>query len=207
MMDADGQHPPKIIPQLLEASRTYDMVVGARTSESDSAIHRDIANIIYNKLASYITNFKIEDLTSGFRIIKRDIANEFLYLLPNQFSYTTTLTLSVIRAGYNLNYIPFAAPKRVGKSKIKLLRDGSKFLMIILRIAVFFAPLKIFTPASILFFLTGLSWYLFRVFGQGRPFPPVSSLLMITAVLIFFIGLVSEQIANLRYARTGINNS
>jgi glycosyltransferase involved in cell wall biosynthesis len=201
LMDADGQHQPEDIPRLLEHAETYDMVVGARTNESDTAVHRDLANTVYNRLASYICGRPIDDLTSGFRLIRAELAKSLVYLLPNTFSYPSTMTLAVVRGGFSLKYIPIAARKRVGKSKINLLVDGSRFLTIILRIAVFFAPLKVFIPVSLFFFLSGFSWYVYRVFFVGTGFPPISSLFMTTAVIIFLIGLVSEQITYLRYGK------
>ena len=201
LMDADGQHRPADIPRLLEHAEAYDMVVGARTNESETAVHRDLANIVYNWLATYICGRPIEDLTSGFRLIRAELAKSLVYLLPNTFSYPSTMTLAVVRGGFSLKYIPIAARKRVGKSKINLLVDGSRFLTIILRIAVFFAPLKVFIPVSLFFFLSGFGWYIYRVFFVGTGFPPISSLFMTTAVVIFLIGLVSEQITYLRYAR------
>jgi glycosyltransferase involved in cell wall biosynthesis len=199
LMDADGQHRPEDIPRLLEYGETYDMVVGARTSESETAVHRDIANSVYNRFAGYVCGRPIEDLTSGFRLIRAELAKSLVYLLPNTFSYPSTMTLAVVRGGFSLKYVPIAARKRVGKSKINLLVDGSRFLTIILRIAVFFAPLKIFVPVSLFFFLSGFSWYVYRVFFVGTGFPPISSLFMTTAVVIFLIGLISEQITYLRY--------
>ncbi len=201
MLDGDGQHPPEDIPRLLEKIGHYDMVVGARTGESDSAAHRDLANMAYNALASYVSNHKIEDLTSGFRVVKADIAREFLHLLPNTFSYPTTITLAVLRSGLSLAYVPIVSPKRVGKSKIKLFRDGTRFLLIIFKIATLFSPLKVFVPASIATFLLGVFYGGFKVIFLGTRYGPTSANLMVTAVIIFFIGLISEQITYLRYER------
>ena len=201
MMDSDGQHKVEDIPRLLAHIQEFHMVVGARTRESDTARHRDLANFIYNSLASYVCGRPIDDLTSGFRVLDAQLAKNLVYLLPNTFSYPSTITLAVVRSGYSLKYVPIAVLQRIGKSKIKLLRDGSRFLTIILRIAVFFSPLKVFTPISIAFFLTAILWWLYRVFILDYPFPPVSSLLMVSSVLIFLIGLLSEQITYLRYAR------
>ena len=206
-MDGDGQHDPNDIPKLLERIGAYDMVVGSRNSESDTAAHRDIANMIFNSLATYISGRKIEDLTSGFRAIKTRIARQFVYLLPNQFSYPTTITLSVVRAGYSLGYESIRFARRAGttKSKIKPLRDGLRFLMIILKIAVFYAPLKIFVPVSALTFLLGVVYGLMRIFVLHAPYGQTSALLMSTAALIFMVGLVSEQIAQLRFDRSESN--
>ncbi|MBE2223836.1 MAG: glycosyltransferase family 2 protein, partial [Anaerolineae bacterium] len=178
MMDADGQHKPEDIPRLLEHIDRFDMVVGARTKESDSAKHRDLANFIYNSFASYVCGRKIEDLTSGFRVIRASLAKQMIYLLPNTFSYPTTITLAVVRSGYSLKYVPIIAPKRIGKSKIKIVRDGSRFLMILFKIATLFSPLKIFVPASLVVFFLGFFYGLFKVVFLGSRYGPTSALLM-----------------------------
>jgi glycosyltransferase involved in cell wall biosynthesis len=202
MLDGDGQHSPEEIPRLLEQVDPYDMAVGARTSESQTELHRDIANRVYNLFATYVCGRKIEDLTSGFRAIKADIARGFVYLLPNTFSYPTTITLAIVRSGYSLVYVPIETSRRVGRSKIKLLRDGTRFLLIILRIATVFSPLKVFVPASLLMFLAGLGYGLFKVVVLGSRYGPTSAMLMTVSVLIFLIGLVSEQVAQLRFDRS-----
>lgn len=202
LMDADGQHQPEDIPRLLELTDRYDMAVGARTGESETAVHRDIANLIYNTFASYVCGRKIEDLTSGFRVIRADIAKSLVYMLPNTFSYPTTITLAVVRSGYSLAYVPISVKKRVGKSKIKLLRDGSRFFMILFKIATLFSPLKIFVPASIFTFLLGFGYGLFKVLVLNTRYGPTSAMLMTIAGVIFLIGLVSEQVTYLRYANT-----
>lgn len=202
LLDGDGQHAPEDIPRLLEHLGKYDLVVGARTADSDSRLHRDLANKVYNWLASYVCGRKIEDLTSGFRAIKAHIARNFVYLLPNTFSYPTTITLSTVRAGYSLKYVPIHAAKRVGKSKIKLFRDGTRFFLIIVKIATLFSPLKVFIPASIAMFMTGFLYGLLKVLFLNAPYGPTSAMLMTMAVLIFMVGLVSEQVAQLRYDRS-----
>lgn len=199
MLDADGQHPPEDIPSLLDQLGRYDMVVGARTHESDSDWHRNLANKIYNWFASYVCGRKIKDLTSGFRAMKGHIARGFVYLLPNTFSYPTTLTLAVVRSGYTLHYVPIKAARRVGKSKIKIFKDGPRFLLIILKVATFFSPLKVFIPASIAMLTVGISYGLFKVLFLGSRYGPTSAMLMIMAILIFLVGLVSEQVAQLRF--------
>jgi glycosyltransferase involved in cell wall biosynthesis len=201
LMDADGQHPPEDIPRLLDSLGTYDMVVGARGKNSETSWHRDLANFIYNTLATYVSGRKIEDLTSGFRAIRTEVAKSFVYLLPNTFSYPTTITLAVIRSGYSLNYVPFTAPERIGKSKIKLFRDGSRFFLIILRVATLFSPMKIFLPVSFLMFLTGFGYGLFKVLFLGSRYGPTSAMLMTMAIITFMMGLISEQVAQLRYER------
>ncbi|MBN1579256.1 MAG: glycosyltransferase family 2 protein [Anaerolineae bacterium] len=207
MLDGDGQQAPEDIPCLLEKLGPYDMVVGARSQESDTEFHRDVANRLYNGFATYVCGRKIDDLTSGFRAIKADIARGFVYLLPNTFSYPTTITLAIVRSGYSLAYVPIKTARRVGKSKIKLLRDGSRFLLIILKIATFFSPMKVFLPASVLMFLTGLGYGLFKVFVLGGRYGPTSAMLMTTAVLVFLVGLVSEQVAQLRFDRSEVLGS
>jgi glycosyltransferase involved in cell wall biosynthesis len=207
-IDGDGQHDPNDIPRLVKRIGPYDMVVGSRNRESDTAAHRDVANMVFNSLASYVSERKIEDLTSGFRAFKAHIARQFVYLLPNKFSYPSTITLSVVRAGYSLGYesIKFAGRDKKTKSKIKPLQDGLRFLMIILKIAVFYAPLKIFVPLSIIIFLLGVSYGLMRIFVLNAPYGQTSALLMSTAVLTFLVGLVSEHIAQLRFDRSESNS-
>jgi len=207
MLDGDGQHAPEDIPRLLEKLGPYDMVVGARTPASETHIHRDVANSIYNWFATYVCGRKIEDLTSGFRAVKADIARGFVYLLPNTFSYPTTITLATVRSGYSLAYVPIKAAQRVGRSKIKLLRDGSRFLLIILKIATLFSPLKVFVPASVLMFLLGFAYGLFKVVVLKARYGPTSAMLMTMAVLIFMVGLVSEQVAQLRFDRSEITGA
>ncbi len=199
MMDSDGQHKVEDIPRLLEQIGTFDMVVGARTHQSDTEFHRDLANKVYNMFASYVCGQRIDDLTSGFRIINANLAKEFVSLLPNTFSYPTTLTLAVVRAGYSLEYIPITVRRRVGKSKIKLFQDGSRFLLIILKIATLFSPLKVFLPVSIAMFLTGVGYGLFKVIFLGSRYGPTSAMLMTVAVMVFMVGLVSEQVAQLGF--------
>ncbi len=201
MMDGDGQHNPEYIPQLLDKIGQFDMVVGARTGDSESYLHRDIANGVYNLFASYICNKKIQDLTSGFRAIKAVIARQFVSLLPNTFSYPTTITMAVLRSGFSLAYVPIKTNRRTGKSKIRLLRDGSRFFLIIVKIATLFSPLRVFLPVSFSVFLIGLLYGLYKIFFLDVRYGPTSAMLISMAVLIFMVGLVSEQIAQLHYDR------
>ncbi len=201
MMDADGQHDPADIPRLLEQMGRHDMAVGARTKESETSLHRDVANKVYNAFASYICNRRIEDLTSGFRAIRTTVARSFLYLLPNTYSYPTTLTLAIVRSGRSLKYVPVKTARRVGRSKIRLLRDGVRFFMIILKIATLFSPMKVFLPVSALMFLTGLGYGLIRIFYFAAGYGPTSAMLITMSVVVFMVGLVSEQVAQLRFDR------
>lgn len=204
MLDADGQHPPEQIPQFLDSLRKYHMVVGARTSESDTSVHRNLANRIYNWFATYVCGRRIEDLTSGFRAVRAGLAKEFVSLLPNTFSYPTTITLATVRSGYSLTYIPIKGARRAAgsKSKIKLLRDGTRFFLIIFKISTLFSPLKIFLPASIVTFLTGVGYGLYKIWMLDGRYGPTSQMLMVFSALIFLIGLVSEQISQLRFDRS-----
>jgi glycosyltransferase involved in cell wall biosynthesis len=202
MMDGDGQHNPEDIPRLLAKVDQYDMVVGARTDDSESHLHRDMANGFYNLFASYICKRKIPDLTSGFRAIKAHIARQFVSLLPNTFSYPTTITMAVLRSGYSLTYVPIKANRRVGKSKIKLIRDGSRFFLIIVKIATLFSPMRVFLPVSAVMFFTGIGYGVFKILFMGGRYGPTSAMLMTMAVVVFMVGLVSEQIAQLRYDRS-----
>ncbi|MDO9528886.1 MAG: glycosyltransferase family 2 protein [Syntrophales bacterium] len=202
MLDGDGQHSPEDIPRLLEKMDAYDMAVGARTGDSKASFHRTVANRIYNWFATYMCKRRIEDLTSGFRAIRTDIARRFVSLLPNTFSYPTTITMAVVRSGYSLVYVPIKTTRRVGKSKIKLIRDGSRFFLIIIKIATLFSPMRVFLPVSMTMFLLGFCYGLFKVFVFGGGYGPTSAMLMTVSVVIFMVGLVSEQVAQLRFDRT-----
>jgi hypothetical protein len=161
-----------------------------------------LANRFYNLFASYVTQFKIQDLTCGFRIVRRKVALKFLYLLPNGFSYPTTLTLAFLKTGRTVGFVPISSnPRLKGKSKINLIKDGVYFLLIITRIAIFYSPLRVFIPISILFFLTGLCYYSYTFFTQHR-LTNMTVILFINSMLIFLLGLISEQIAQLRLIRT-----
>lgn len=199
LMDADGQHRPEDIPFLLKKfDQGFDMVVGARGKGSQANVHRSIGNKVYNKLASWMVGHRIADLTSGFRAVRAGKFKQFLYLLPNGFSYPTTITISFFRAGYGVAYVPIHTPKRIGGSHLRLGRDGVRFLLIIFKIGTLFSPLKLFLPISLAFFLTGSGYYLYTYLVSGR-FTNMSALLFITSVLVFLIGLVSEQITALMY--------
>jgi len=200
-MDADGQHDPTDIPDLLsKLDEGFDMVVGARHASTHANIGRWGANAIYNRVASWMVGRKIEDLTSGFRAVKAEKFKEFLYLLPNGFSYPTTITMSFFRVGYPVGYIPIRARVRQGKSHIRPIRDGVRFLLIIFRVGTLYSPLKIFLPVSFAFFATGLVYYLYTYLSSGR-FTNMSALLFTTSVVIFLMGLVSEQITSLLYSK------
>ena len=199
-MDGDGQHRPEDIPRLLaKLDEGYDMVVGARVSrKSQAGLHRAAANGFYNRFASWMTGHEVLDLTSGFRVVKASLFKRFLYLLPNGFSYPTTITMAFFRSGYSVAYEPIEVDKRIGKSHIRLVRDGVRFLLIIFKIGTLFSPLKLFLPISLAFFTTGLGYYAYTFLTTGR-FTNMSALLFVTSVLIFLIGLVSEQITSLMY--------
>jgi glycosyltransferase involved in cell wall biosynthesis len=200
LMDGDGQHKPEDIPRLLAEARNYHMVVGARAKGSKLRFHRYVANVIYNLLASYVTRFKVKDLTSGFRVLSRLEALRYIDLLPNTFSYPTTLTLAFLRSGLTVKYVPIQTLYRAGQSKISLVKDGVRFLLIITKIATLFSPLRIFLPVSIFFFLGGTANYIYTYVTQHR-FTNMSVFLLTTAVIIFMLGLISEQIALLRMER------
>jgi glycosyltransferase involved in cell wall biosynthesis len=201
-MDGDGQHDPADIAKLIEFFPDYDMVVGARRGGVQESKIRAIGNRIYNRLASYVTNSRILDLTSGFRAVKANLAKNLLYLLPNTYSYPTTLTLGIIRSGRSVKYVEInAQPRKSGVSELRIVKDGVRFFMIIVRICTFYAPLKIFLPASAVLFLTGLSYYAYTFFTAGR-FTNMSALLFTTSILIFMLGLISEQICQMRFEKS-----
>jgi glycosyltransferase involved in cell wall biosynthesis len=204
-LDGDGQHKPEDIPLLLaQLDKDYDMVVGARDKESQADSYRALANGIYNKLASLITGHKILDLTSGFRAVRAHKFREFLYLLPNGFPYPTTCTMAFFRAGYSVGYIPIKTEQRLGESHISLLKDGVRFLLIIFKVGTLYSLLKIFLPASVGFFFTGCAYYFYTFVTDGR-FTNMSAVLFMTAILVFLIGLVSEQVTALMYKDSDID--
>jgi glycosyltransferase involved in cell wall biosynthesis len=201
-MDADGQHDPADIPRLLEMiEQGHDMVVGARQKGSQASMGRGLANGLYNRLASWMTGHRVEDLTSGFRAVRAEKFREFLYLLPNGFSYPTTSTMAFFRAGYSVAYVPIHAAKRIGNSHIRLLRDGSRFLLIIFKIGTLYSPLKIFAPVALTMFMLASGWYGYTLYSFGR-FTNMSALLYSGAVMVFLMGLISEQITALMYKDT-----
>lgn len=198
-MDADGQHDPADIPRLLaRLAEGHDMVVGARQKGSQASMGRGIANKFYNWLATYMSGHKIEDLTSGFRAVRANKFREFLYLLPNGFSYPTTSTMAFFRAGYSVTYEPIHAAQRIGNSHIRLLKDGMRFLLIIFKIGTLYSPLKLFAPIAAAIFAAATLWYGYTFIGQGR-FTNMSALLYTGSVMIFLMGLISEQITALMY--------
>lgn len=198
-LDADGQHKPADISRLLRRlEEGYDMVVGARAHSSQANAGRSIANGFYNRLASYMTGHRIQDLTSGFRAVRATKFREFLYLLPNGFSYPTTITMAFFRAGYLVDYIAIVTSKREGKSHIHPLKDGIRFLLIIFKIGTLYSPLKLFVPISLVHFFVGLGYYAFTFLTQHR-LSSMTVFLLTAGVTIFLIGLVSEQITQLMY--------
>jgi glycosyltransferase involved in cell wall biosynthesis len=200
-MDGDGQHEPSDVPKIVSQLAQYHMVVGARSKESQASFLRDIANRIYNGFAAYVAQFDIKDLTSGMRAMRREDALRFCDLLPNTFSYPTTSTLAFIRSGRTVKYVPINAKRRIGKSKIQPLVDGPRFLLIIMKIATLFSPMRVFLPVSLMSFILGIGWYIFTYLEYGR-FTNMSALLCNTSVIIFMLGLIAEQITSLRLEKS-----
>lgn len=201
LMDGDGQHPPQDIPRILACMDRFDMVVGARASTSNVAPHRRLANWLYNMLASYIVARKVDDLTSGFRAIRANIAKSFAYILPNGFSYPTTMTIAVFRAGHSVRYEPIVSPARVGRSKIRLVADGFGFLLTMMRIGTLFAPMKVFLPVTLALLLPAGAYMAFSLAILKR-YSDTSGVLILAAIVLFMLGLISEQIALLRLQQT-----
>ena len=201
LMDADGQHRPQDITKLLEYAEAYDMVVGSRTKDSYVSALRRPGKMILALLANYLAGMHIPDLNSGFRAIKKDVAMEFMHILPNGFSFTTTITLAILTSGYSAKYVPIDAPKRVGTSKIRPIRDGIKFLMLIIRTIALFNPMKIVLPVSGgLLFLGAI--YIISGFIYNTKIPGTGALLLIlSGLIIFFFGVISDQISTLMRRR------
>lgn len=198
-MDADGQHDPADIPRLIERlDAGFDMAVGARGAGGQANVGRGAANAFYNRLASWMTGHRVADLTSGFRAVRAERFREFLHLLPNGFSYPTTSTMAFFRSAYPVAYVPVEVARRIGRSHLRPLRDGIRFLLIIFRIATLYSPLKLFAPAAAGFGVLGVGYYAWTYAAWGR-FTNMSALLLSAAVIVFLIGLVSEQITGLTY--------
>jgi len=200
-MDADGQHDPADIQVLIDKiDEGYDLAVGAREINSHASLARRLGNTLYNRLASLMTGYNIEDLTSGFRAARASHFKQFLYLLPNKFSYPTTSTMAFFRSGFSVAYVPIKVRQREGeaKSHIKIFRDGFRFFVIILKIGALFSPMRFFLPVSAALFLTGLSYYSYTWFSSGR-LTNMTAILLLSALFTFLIGIVSEQISALHY--------
>jgi glycosyltransferase involved in cell wall biosynthesis len=198
IIDGDGQHKPDDARRIVASLGDYDLVIGARSTGTQATHARRFGNSALNGLAGYLTDRDIPDLTSGFRGARREHLREFLHLLPNGFSTPTTTTLAFIKAGYNVTFVPVEARQRVGQSKIRLARDGTKFLMIILRIVTIFSPLRVFLPISLASFALGSAYAVWTIVTQSHV-TNSSVLLIILAVIVFLVGLVSEQISALRF--------
>jgi glycosyltransferase involved in cell wall biosynthesis len=198
ILDADGQHRPADAARLIAPLGDYDLVIGARTSGMQASWQRRLGNGLLNRLASYLTGREIPDLTSGMRAGRRACFMEFIHLLPNGFSTPTTTTLSFIKAGYNVRFEPISVEMRVGTSKIKLARDGGKFILIIIRVMTIFSPLRVFLPVSAASFLLGAAYAVWTIATQ-RHVTNSSVLLIVLGVVVFLVGLISEQISALRF--------
>lgn len=206
-MDADGQHDVDDIERMTEKlNQGYEMVIGARSLDSHASLPRRYANQIYNKLASFMTGYDILDLTSGFRVAKRDKFIKFLYLLPNGFSYPTTSTMAFFRSGYAVGYIDIKAGSREGKSHINVFKDGIRFFIIILKIGALFSPMRLFLPISSLLFMTGIGYYLYTYLVFGR-FTNMSALIILASLITFLMGIMAEFVTSLHYKDIEETNS
>lgn len=201
-MDADGQHTPQDAYKLLSdhVNNPIDMLVGKRDRNGQASIFRAFANNLYNRLSSFVTGFEVKDLTSGMRIINREKLQSIHFMLPNGFSYPTTSTIAFLRLGYSIKYIPIDVLQRKGDSHIKPIKDGIKFLLIIIKVVTLYSPLKIFIPISLCFFLTGFTYGFFTILVESR-FTNMSALLISIGIVTFLMGLISEQITTLIYKK------
>lgn len=201
-MDADGQHCAEEAPALIQSLMDgHDMAVGSRSSKGQAGLGRSLANAFYNRFASLIVGHRILDLTSGIRAMNRIKALEFLHLLPNGFSYPTTMTIAFFRAGYAVSYVPIRVAPRQGQSHISPLKDSVRFLLIIFKVGTLYSPLKIFFPLSLGFFFLGISYYFYTFYTFGR-FTNMGALLFLSSAITFLMGLISEQITSLMYQRS-----
>lgn len=206
-MDGDGQHDPADIDKLLEHVKRFDMIVGARTVKQQASLARGWMNRLFNQLATYVTGFQVEDLTSGFRLMRSQTAMDLLPMLPNGYSWPTTSTLVLLRSGLSIKYVPVnVAPRKQGRSRIRPLHDGIRFFLIILKVCTLYSPFRIFLPVSAGMFLLGLLNYLYTYLNTGR-FTNMSALMFTTSVIIFMMGLVSEQISQISFLRHRVRQS
>jgi glycosyltransferase involved in cell wall biosynthesis len=196
--DADGQHRPSDAVRLVSQLGEYDLVVGARAPQTQASLARRVGNAVLNGVASYLTQRPIPDLTSGFRAARREHLIEFLHLLPNGFSTPTTTTLAFIKAGYSVRFEPIEAARREGTSKIRLGSDGVGFFLILLKVITIYSPLRIFVPISVASFLLGAAYAVWTILTQSHV-TNSSVLLIVLSVVIFLVGLISEQISSLRF--------
>jgi glycosyltransferase involved in cell wall biosynthesis len=197
VIDGDGQHQPSDAVRLVSKLGEYDLVVGARSREAQATVSRLVGNALLNRLASFLAEREIPDLTSGFRAARRDCLLEFLHLLPNGFSTPTTTTLAFLRAGYNVAFESVDARPRIGDSKIRLARDGARFFLILLKVVTIFSPLRVFVPISLTALSIGVVYGVWTVI-ENRRIPNGAVILIMFAVIVFLVGLVSEQISTLR---------
>jgi glycosyltransferase involved in cell wall biosynthesis len=199
-MDADGQHDPHDLLRMLPYMAEYDLVIGARTQSYQGVWYRNLANRLYNALASWLTQFPIEDLTSGYRVFRASIVKQYVHLFPARFSYPTTSTLAFIKGGHNVKYVPITVrPRQGGKSKIKLVSDGWRFIIIIFKIIVIFEPLRVFLPTALILFLLAVASTAYSMWSLGRLHIPNSGVvLFVVSVLVVLLGLIAEQIAALQ---------
>ena len=198
IIDADGQHPPEDAQRIAARLGDFDLVIGARNGATQATTARRAGNALLNSLASYLTSRPIPDLTSGFRGARTECLREFIHLLPNGFSTPTTTTLAFIKAGYNVAFEPIDARQRSGRSKIRFAHDGARFLLILLKIVTLFSPLRIFLPLSVLSFAVGSIYGVWNLIATGK-IPNGAVILILFAVIVFLVGLVSEQVASLRF--------
>jgi glycosyltransferase involved in cell wall biosynthesis len=198
IIDADGQHAPSDARRLVQRLGEYDLVIGARTAQTQATVGRRLGNQLLNRLASHLTGRLVTDLTSGFRGGRREHLREFLHLMPNGFSTPTTTTLAFIKAGYNVAFEPVDARARIGRSKIRFARDGARFFLILLKVITIFSPLRVFAPISVASFLLGVIYGVMNFAMYGR-IPNGAVILILFAVMVFLVGLISEQISALRF--------
>lgn len=204
LMDADGQHSPNDIVKLTDRLSDHDLVVGSRSFKDQASLLRGIGNGALNKFASILSAFPIKDLTSGFRAADRKRFQQFVHLFPNGFSYPTTSTLAFIKAGYSVCFVEIDGNKRIGKEKSKMRpwKEGWRFIALIIRMVTLFSPLRIFIPVSLIFFLLGFTYLIYTIVNEVHV-TNTSVLLLIASATLFLFGLLSEQIAALRFEKTG----
>jgi len=205
IMDSDGQHDPKYIDQLITMLGEYDMVIGERDSESFHVKGREIGKYLIRCVGEYLVEQKLPDYNSGYRGFDKQLFSEMLHLMPNGFSISTTSTLAFLKEGYTIGTFSIRANERIGrKSNVKAVKDGSKTFLLLFRIIMLFNPLKIFFPFSVATISFGLTWGIYGYFMFER-FSNTAILVVVFGMMLFFNGLLADQIAMLNRVKRKIS--
>lgn len=198
--DADNQFEPSDIDRLVTELADHDAVLGARTSGSHAPFSRRGGKKLLGWLANYLARTRIPDLNCGLRAIRRDVLLDYLHLLPNGFSASTTTTLVLLKEGHDVKFVPVTVKKRIGSSTVKPIKDGIDTALLIVRLTTLLDPFRVFGPVSVVFFLFGSVWGIYYI-RLGRGLSVASLFMLVSSIIIFFFGLLADQVASMRRER------